>query len=46
MSDRQEIMVEDLNPTFLYTWKGTRFEDEAAYHSHDHPEVAFVLSGA
>lgn len=46
MSDIQEIMVEELNPTFLYTWKGTRCEDEASYHYHDHPEVAFVLSGA
>lgn len=46
MSEKQEITVEDLNPTFLYTWKGTRSEDEALYHSHDHPEVAFVLSGA
>lgn len=41
------IKVEDLNPTFLYTWKGTRdkYKDEATFHSHDHLEMAFVLSG-
>lgn len=41
------VRIEDLNPAFLYTWKGTRdrFRDEAVYHSHDHLEMAFVLSG-
>lgn len=42
----QKITIEDLNPTFLYTWKGTRHEDELSYHCHDHLEVAFVLSGS
>lgn len=39
--------IEDLNPNFLYTWKGTRDreKDEATFHSHDHLEMAFVLSG-
>lgn len=39
--------IEDLNPNFLYTWKGTRDreKDEAVFHSHDHLEMAFVLSG-
>lgn len=45
MSGQKRITVEDLNPTFLFTWKGTRHEDEASYHSHDFLEVAFVLSG-
>lgn len=45
METRQKITVDNLNPTFLYTWKGTRHEDEASYHSHDHLEIAFVLSG-
>lgn len=45
MSGQKKITVEDLNPTFLFTWKGTRHEDEASYHSHDFLEVAFVLSG-
>lgn len=41
------IVIEELNPTFLYTWKGTRARDsdEASYHSHDHLELAFILSG-
>ena len=41
-------MIEEMNPTFLFIWKGTRQKDrdEAYYHSHDHPELAFVLSGA
>ena len=39
------LCVEDLNPTFLFTWKGTREKQEDNYHSHDHLEVAFVLSG-
>jgi AraC-like DNA-binding protein len=38
-------MITDLNPTFLFTWKGTRSADEAKYHSHDFLELAFVLSG-
>jgi AraC-like DNA-binding protein len=38
-------MITDLNPTFLFTWKGTRKEDEERYHSHDYLELAFVLSG-
>ncbi len=46
MSEQKKIIVEDLNPTFLFTWKGTRHEDEPSYHSHDYLEVAFVLSGA
>jgi len=45
MSDKRKIEVENLNPTFLFTWKGTRHEDEARYHSHDYLEMAFVLSG-
>lgn len=45
MDTNQIIKLEELNPTFLYTWKGTRHEDERNYHSHDHLEVAFVLSG-
>lgn len=41
------IIIEELNPTILYTWKGTRDKDndEASYHSHDHLELAFILSG-
>ncbi len=45
MLEKQEIVVENLDPTFWYTWKGTRVEDEAHYHSHEHVEIAFVMSG-
>lgn len=40
-----DIFKEDFNPAFLFTWKGRRTKDESAYHSHDHLEVAFILSG-
>ena len=45
MERNQMITIEEINPTFLYTWKGKRHEDEAVYHCHDHLEMAFVLSG-
>lgn len=45
MDDGRSLSIEDMNPTFLYTWKGTRHEDEAVYHCHNHMEMAFVLSG-
>lgn len=44
-ADRAGSLVEELNPTFLFTWKGTRKKDEDNYHSHDFLEMAFVLSG-
>lgn len=45
--EKQELnlVIEDLNPTFLFTWKGTRHKDEEWYHSHDYLELAFVMSG-
>lgn len=39
------LEIEDLNPTFLFTWKGTRYKAEERYHSHDHLEMAFMMSG-
>lgn len=45
MDEEKAIIIEEINPTFLYIWKGTRYEDEAVYHCHDHLELAFVLSG-
>lgn len=39
------IQIEELNPTFLFTWKGTRTKGNDKYHSHDFLEIAFVLSG-
>lgn len=41
----KEKYIENFNPTFLFTWKGTRTHDEEKYHSHDFPELAYVLSG-
>lgn len=38
-------LIEDLNPTFLFVWTGTRTCDEKCYHSHDHIEMDFILSG-
>ncbi len=38
-------IIEELDPTFLFTWKGKRMADEKNYHSHDYPELAYVLSG-
>lgn len=38
-------LLDQLNPTFLMTWKGTRLKDEENYHNHDYTEMAFVLSG-
>lgn len=40
-----EIRIENLDPTFLFTWKGTRVKDEQNYHSHDYLELAFMMSG-
>lgn len=45
MGESMNIRIEELNPTFLFTWKGTRDVDEDEYHSHDHLELAFILSG-
>lgn len=40
------IRIEELNPTFLFTWKGTRDVDIDYYHSHDYLEIAYVMSGS
>ncbi len=41
----KDVKIDELNPTFLFTWKGTRRGPEENYHSHDYPEISFVLSG-
>lgn len=41
----ESLIIEELNPTFLFIWKGTRHKDEEWYHSHDYLELAFVMSG-
>jgi len=40
------LRIEELNPTFLFTWKGTRDVDVDYYHWHDHLEIAYVMSGS
>ena len=45
LQQNPQFIMEDLNPTFLFTWKGIRNRGEDNYHSHDHGELAFVLSG-
>ena len=45
-AQKKDIMIEEMNPTFLFTWKGTRNKGDDQYHSHDFPELAFVLSGS
>ena len=37
--------MEEFDPTFLFTWKGRRVQDEKSYHCHDHLEIAFIMSG-
>lgn len=44
-ASRTDFKIEELNPTFLFTWKGTRMKSGDKYHNHDFPEIAFVLSG-
>lgn len=40
------VAIEELNPTFLFTWTGTRESGkDEEYHSHDIVEMAFVMSG-
>ncbi len=45
VSEDNSIQMEEMNPTFLFTWKGTRTAAGEAYHCHDTAELAFVLSG-
>ena len=42
-----EISIDEMDPTFLFIWKGTRHKgsEEPEYHSHDFLEMAYVLSG-
>ena len=45
MCEKKSILREDFNPTFLFTWKGIRREDEREYHKHEHLEFCYVMSG-
>lgn len=44
--DTKGLVPNNLNPTFLFAWKGVRLQNEANYHGHDFTEVAFLLSGS
>ena len=43
--EKKPIKIEELNPTFLYFWKGTKTTDAAKADSHDYAKLIFVLSG-
>lgn len=43
--NKPEPVPNDLNPTFLFSWKGIRLHTETNYHCHDFAEIAFILSG-
>lgn len=45
LQSNTQFIADDLNPTFLFTWKGVRDHAADSYHCHDHGELAFVLSG-
>ena len=45
MQKTDSVITQGFNPTFLYTWKGLRTQDEDRYHCHDHLELAFIMSG-
>lgn len=42
-----EISIDEMDPTFLFIWKGTRQKDmgPSEYRSHDHLEIAYIFSG-
>ena len=42
---KRQVFQEELNPTFLFMWKGTRVEDEPNYHCHEHLELCYIQSG-
>lgn len=44
MHDSESIFAEELDPKFLFSWKGIRDKADA-YHSHDYLEMDVVLSG-
>lgn len=45
MDHKDSVLQEDFNPTFLFTWKGIRTEDEKKYHNHEHLELCYIQSG-
>lgn len=45
MEQINAVLQEDFNPTFLFTWKGIRTENEKNYHKHEHLELCYIQSG-
>lgn len=45
MQHYDNVISNDFNPTFLFTWRGVRVTDEAVYHSHDYLELALITNG-
>lgn len=45
MGEEKKITIEELNPTFLFSWKGVRDDGEEEYHNHDFLAFIFILSG-
>ena len=42
-----QISIDEMDPTFLFIWKGSRQKnmDAGEYRSHDYLEVAYIFSG-
>ena len=45
MERENTVFQDELNPTFLFMWKGTRVEDEPNYHCHEHLELCIFNPG-
>lgn len=45
MEQMSAVLQEDFNPTFLFTWKGIRTNNENSYHKHEHLEFCYIQSG-
>ncbi|MCI8543973.1 MAG: AraC family transcriptional regulator [Lachnospiraceae bacterium] len=43
----REISIDEMNPTFLFIWKGIRQKDmePSEYRSHDYLEIAYIFAG-
>lgn len=47
MCEIEDVLTEEFNPTFLFTWTGVRTKDEKNYHCHEnHIEMSFIMSGS
>ena len=44
--DNREQLLDQLNPTFLFTWKGTRLKDEERYAKEAGKLMLFLAAGS